>query len=86
MTNAQRYSAGDETELIPNTFKEIMALLAKAYWKAASDKKVASLKTNNVDTLVQATTVSTGHRIIGSRWVYKIKAGKSYKRQVNVLE
>ena len=43
-----------------------MAMPAKAYRKAASDKKVARLKKNNVDTLIQATTVSTGHRIIAT--------------------
>ena len=33
-----------------------------------------------------ATAVSTSHLIISSRWVYKIKAGKSYKERVVVLE
>ena len=62
-----------------------MTLPAKAHWKAAFDKEVASLKENNVFTLVPATAVSAGHKIIGSRWVYKVKADKSYKGQVVVL-
>ena len=72
-------------EVIPNTFKEAMTLQAKAHWKATSDKEVASLKTNSVYTLVPVTAVLTGHKIIGSRWVYKVKADKSYKGRVVVL-
>ena len=72
-------------EVIPNTFKEAMTLPAKAHWKAASDKEVASLKKNNVYTLVPATAVPAGHKIIGSRWVYKVKADISYKGRVVVL-
>ena len=60
-----------------------MTLPAKAHWKAASDKEVASLKNNNVYTLVLATIA--GHKIVGSRWVYKVKAGKSYSGRVVVL-
>ena len=56
-----------------------MTLQAKAHWKATSDKEVASLKNNNVYTLVPATAVPAGHKIVGSRWVYKVKADKSYK-------
>ena len=44
--NVQTYSVGGEIEVIPNTFKEALTLSAKAYWKAASDKEVASLKKN----------------------------------------
>ena len=84
-TNVQRYSVGEKMEVIPNTFKEAMTLLAKAHWKAASDKEVASLKKNNVYTLVPATAVPAGHKIIGSRWVCKVKADKSYKGRVIVL-
>ena len=62
-------------EVIPNTFKKAMTLPAKAHWKAASDKEVASL----------ATTIPAGHEIVGSRWVYKVKADKSYKGRVVVL-
>ena len=38
------------------------------------------------DTLVPTTVVSTGHLIINSRWVYNIKADKSYKGRVVVLQ
>ena len=84
-TNVQRHSVGEKMEVIPNIFKEVMALPAKAHWKAASDKEVASLKKNNVYTLVPATAVPAGHMIVGSRWMYKVKADKSYKGRVVVL-
>ena len=84
-TNVQRYSAGEKMEVIPNTFKEAMTLPAKAHWKATSDKEVASLKKNNVYTLVPATAVPADHKIVGSRWLYKVKADKSYKGRVIVL-
>ena len=84
-TNVQRYSVGEKMEVIPNTFKEAMTLPAKAHWKAASDKEVASLKKNNVYTLVPATAAPAGHKIVGSRWVYKVKADKSYKGRIVVL-
>ena len=84
-TIVQRYSVGEKMEVIPNTFKEAITLPAKAHWKAASDKEVASLKKNNVYTLVPATAVLAGHKIVGSRWVYKVKADKSYKGRVVVL-
>ena len=51
----------------------------------SSDKEVASLKKNNVYTLVPASAVPTGHKIIDSRWIYKVKAAKSYKGRVVAL-
>ena len=84
-TNVQGYSVGEKMEVISNTFKEAMTLPTKTHWKAASDKEVASLKNNNVYTLVPATAGPAGHKIIGCRWVYKVKADKSYKGRVVVL-
>ena len=37
---------------------------------------MASLKNNNVYTLLPAISVPPGHKIIGSRWVYKVMADK----------
>ena len=84
-TNVQRYSVGEKMEVIPNPFKEAITLPAKEHWKATSDKGVASLKKNNVYTLVPAIAVPIDHKIIGSRSVYKVKADKSYKGRVVVL-
>ena len=51
----------------------------------ASDREVAGLKWNNVCTLLPVTSVPAGHKIFGSRGVYKVKADKSHKRRVVVL-
>ena len=67
VTTIQRCSVGENAEITPNTLKEAMTLPAKSQWKAASDKEMASLKKNNVYTLLPATSVPAGHKIIGSR-------------------
>ena len=84
-TTVQSYSVGEKMEVIPNIFKKDMTLPAKAHWKTAPDKEVASLKTNNVYSLVPATAVPAGHKIVGSHWVYKVKAAKACKGRVVVL-
>ena len=50
-----------------------------AHWKVASDKEIASLKKRGVYELVPITSVSNGRNVIGTRWVYKIKADGVYK-------
>ena len=56
------------------TFKEIMHLPTKAQWRAVSDKEVSNLKRINVCTFLLMAAVPTEHKIVGSRWVYKVKA------------
>ena len=84
-TNVQNRLLGKKSETILNTFKHAMTLPAKLEWKLARDKEVVSLKKNNADTLLSTTSVPTGYKIIGSRWVYKLKADKSCKERVVVL-
>ena len=43
-TNVRNCSAGENMEVILNTFKQVMNLPANAQWKADPDKEVASLK------------------------------------------
>ena len=62
-----------------------MTLPAKSQWKSAPDKEMASLKNNDVYTLLSATSVLAGHKILGNRWVYKVKADNSHKGCVVVL-
>ena len=64
------------------TFKEAMSLPARAEWKAAADKEVVSLVKNSVYSWLPATAVRSGHKVIGSRWVFKIKADNSKKGRV----
>ena len=67
-TNVQSCSVGEKFEVIANTSKQAIALPAKLEWKATSEKEVAILKTNNVCTLLTATSAPTRYKIIGSRW------------------
>ena len=46
---------------------------------------MASLKKNNVYTLLPMISVPVGHKIVDSRWVYKAKADNSHKGYVVVL-
>ena len=46
---------------------------------------MASLKENNLYTLLPVASVPTGHTTIGSRWVYKVKADDLHKGRVVVL-
>ena len=60
-----------------------MSLPARAELKTAADKKSASLvKSNNIYTLLPATTVPSGHKIDGSGWICKLKAGNMKKKRV----
>ena len=70
--------------VIPNTFKEAMGLPEAALWKAASDKEMDSLKQHHVYDLVPSTSIPAGQRAVGSRWVYKIKADKTFKGRLVV--
>ena len=47
---------------------------------------MASLKNNNVCTLLLATSFPAGNKIIGSRWVYKVEADKSHNGRVVVQD
>ena len=85
MTIIQSCSAGENAEITSNTCKEAMTPPAKTQWKATSDKEIASLKKNNVYTLLPATSVPVEHKVIGSRWVYKVKADNSHNGRVVVL-
>ena len=57
----------------PNTFKEGMDLPQAARWKAALYKVIASLEKHGVFKLVHITLVPAGHKVVGTRWVFKIK-------------
>ena len=84
-TNAQSRLVGEKSEIIPNTCKETMTLPAKLEWKAVSCKELARLKKYNVYTLLPVISIPTGHKIISSRWVWKVKADNSRKARVVVL-
>ena len=83
-TTIQISSAEENAEITTKTFKEAMTLPAKAQWKVASDNKMASLK-RAMSTPSCRRPVPAGHKIIGSRWVYKVNADNSHMGRGVVL-
>lgn len=77
--NTSRRSEEEKVEIVPKTFKEAMNLPANVQWKSTPDKEVVSLKNSNVHNILPATSVPGGHRVIGFRWVFKIKANTLIK-------
>ena len=85
MTNTQpSCSGGGESDRVPSTFKEAMGLPQAGRWKTASDKEIASLEKQGVFDLVPITSVPAGHKVVGTRWVFKIKADSTYKGRLIV--
>ncbi|CAM9765973.1 unnamed protein product, partial [Ascophyllum nodosum] len=62
------------SDRLPNTFKKAMGLPQAARWKTASDKEITSLEERGVFNLVPITSVPAGHKVVGTKWVWKIKA------------
>ena len=62
-----------------------MTLSQAVRWKVASDKEIASLEKHGVYELVPITSVPNGRKVVGTRWVYKIKADGVYKCRLVVL-
>ena len=79
-TTQQSCSGGEESDRNPNTFKEAVGLPQAAHWKTASDKEIESLEKHGVFNLVLITSVLVGYRVVGTRWVRKIKADSNYIR------
>ena len=85
-TQLQTRSEGEKkARIVPNTFTEARKLPEAALWEAVEDKEIASLIKHQVYDLVPITSVPAGSKIIGSRWVYKIKADDTHKAKVVVL-
>ena len=77
-------SGGRGSDRVPNTFKEALGLLQVARWKTASDKEIVNLEKHGVFDLVPITSVPAGHKVVGTRWVLKIKAGSTYEGRLVV--
>ena len=54
--------------------------------KVTSDREIASLEKHGMYELVPITAVPNGRKVVGTRWVYKIKADEVYKGRLVVLE
>ena len=62
-----------------------MSLPQAVRWTAAAVKEIASLKKHGVYELVPASFVSAGQKVVGSRWVNKIKTDDLFKTRLVVL-
>ena len=62
-----------------------MTLPQAARWEIASDKEIASLEVHGMYELVPITSTPNGGKVVGTRWVYKIKAEGVNKGRVVVL-
>ena len=85
MTNTKpSCSDGGESDRVLSTFKEAMGLPQAARWKTASDKEIESLEKHGVFDLVPIISVPTGHKLVGTWWVFKNKADRTYKSRLVV--
>lgn len=62
--------AGNITSEEPDNFKQAMRSKDKTKWMAAMEEKMASLKKNNIWTLVKK---SIDQKLVGCKWIYKLK-------------
>ena len=67
---------------LPNTFKEAKASSHSSQWTTAMNKELAILKENNVYDLIPRTAVPAGCKVIGSRWVFKVKSDYTFKARL----
>ena len=58
--------------LTPTNFKEAASSSEKSKWKSAMDTEMKSMEENDVWDLVP---LPAGRKIVGSKWVYKVKTG-----------
>ena len=61
-----------------------MGLPQEARWKTASDKEIESLENHGIFDLVPITSAPAGHKVVDTRWVFKIKADSTYKGRLVV--
>lgn len=54
------------------TYKEAIICKQKVKWKEAMSEEINSLVKNNAWTLL---TKPTGKKVLGSKWIYKLKEG-----------
>ena len=61
-----------------------MGLPQAAHWKTVSDKEIASLEKHGVFDLVSITSVPAGHKVVATRWVFKINSDSPYEGRLGV--
>ena len=67
---------------IPDNYNEAMRLPEAHLWKAAMEKELKSHQDLNVYKLVRKSDVPEGKNVIGSKWVFKLKADNKFKARI----
>ena len=83
-TQLKSRSVGENMTLIPHSFKESMTLPEEEKWKVVADKGMAILKDLGVYTLVPASSIPPGSKLIGTKLVFKRKADATFKARLVV--
>jgi hypothetical protein len=63
----------------PITYKEATQRPDSKRWYAAIKKEIKSLFDAGTWTLIERVTVPYNHRVLKSKWVYKLKRDETYK-------
>ena len=78
------HSSDREVIKIPNTFKEAMESPQTTKWKEATNKEMDSLQKHAVFGLVSPDSVPPEQKVVGTKWVFKVKADHTLKGRVVV--
>ena len=73
---------GEEKKRIFSTSKEAMSLPKATHWKEVIEKEILSLEKHGIYELVSLSFVSFSQKIVGTRWVNKIKAEGTFKSRL----
>ena len=78
------HSSDGEVNTIPNTFKEGMESPQATKWKGATNKEMDSLQKHAVFNLVSPDSVPPEHKVVETKWVFKVNADHTLKGRVVV--
>ena len=69
---------------VPNNVEEALQSPNSRDWKLAMEKELQSLKAHQVADLVPESEVPESSRIIGTRWIFRVKADGLFKARLVV--
>ena len=67
---------------VPRNFQEAMKMSDADLWREAAEKEIESLQDLNAYKLVPRPTVPPGQKVIGTKWIFKVKANQRYKARL----
>ena len=69
---------------LPDTFKEAMESQHADEWKQAMDQHMGRSEEKGVYDVISRAAVPFNHKVIGTRWVYKVKSDFTFKARLVV--